>query len=148
MARNWRAAYCRPACRQRALTETRRRAARCEVCQEPFTTTDSRRIYCGDECAERRHHRRPNRRGWVDQYTRLKILERDGWQCYLCDRPIDRELAYPHPLSKSVDHVIPVSAGGSGRPENLRAAHLVCNYAKGDALPGVEVWVPLEALAS
>jgi len=57
-------------------------------------------------------------------------------------RLIDPGLRWPHPLSPSVDHVIPVSAGGSDRDDNLRAAHWGCNKAKGDQLPGVEVWVP------
>lgn len=54
--------------------------------------------------------------------------------CYLCGEHIDDALAYPHPLSGSIDHVIPLVRGGSGLRENLRAAHLACNLRKGTKL--------------
>lgn len=46
-----------------------------------------------------------------------------------------------HPLSKSVDHVVPPSRGGAWFDRrNCRLAHLRCNSAKGDRLlPTVEV---------
>ena len=51
--------------------------------------------------------------------------------CALCDAPLDAALAYPHPLSKSVDHIVPLSKGGSHEQSNLQWAHLVCNNRKG-----------------
>lgn len=59
------------------------------------------------------------------------VRERDGDGCALCFDPIDFSLAFPHPLSKSVDHIIPLSKGGPHDPSNCQLAHLICNTAKG-----------------
>ena len=54
-----------------------------------------------------------------------------GWTCTLCHRPID-----PHATALrdrlSIDHVLPVSRGGTDAIENLRPAHYGCNAAKCD----------------
>lgn len=41
------------------------------------------------------------------------IFERDGWQCKLCEEPIDRAAAYPAPLSPTLDHIVPLAKGGA-----------------------------------
>lgn len=51
--------------------------------------------------------------------------------CGICDEPIDRATKYPHPLSPSVDHIVPLSKGGTHEQSNLQWAHLVCNQRKG-----------------
>lgn len=64
---------------------------------------------------------------------RLRQLVTDtyGWTCTLCHRPIDpRATALRDRLS--IDHVLPVSRGGSDAIENLRPAHHGCNSAKRD----------------
>jgi hypothetical protein len=54
-----------------------------------------------------------------------------GGDCYLCGRPIDTSLRYPHPASPSADHVAPIGRGG--HPDGpLRAVHLVCNLRRLD----------------
>ena len=110
-------------------------------CLATFTTVQPAKRYCSPGCGSRARTERPGRPNWL---TRRRILNRDNWTCYLDGEPIPRDLAWPHPRSASVDHVIPVSAGGSDADENLRATHWGCNEAKGDSLPGVEIWVPLE----
>lgn len=126
------------------------RIADCAQCGGAFATTDSRRIYCSADCGQTARRGRASRvwgHGKTDKFTRQKVLDRDDWTCYLCQRPIPRDLAWPAPLSASVDHVVPVQAGGSDRPDNLRATHWHCNLEKGDALPGTEIWVLAEVLA-
>lgn len=44
---------------------------------------------------------------------RDKILERDDWICYLCRQP----------SADTVDHIVPVSRGGTDIPSNLAAVH-------------------------
>lgn len=57
--------------------------------------------------------------------------------CAICGKPLHPELSYPHPLSSTVDHIVPVARGGSlSDPGNLQAAHLICNVQKSDKLPG------------
>ena len=55
--------------------------------------------------------------------------------CGICGDPIDRDLPYPDPLSKSVDHIVPLSKGGAHEQSNLQWAHLVCNNRKGAKAP-------------
>jgi 5-methylcytosine-specific restriction endonuclease McrA len=62
------------------------------------------------------------------------IAERDGWRCGLCDEPIEPALEWPHPASKSLDHVVPLSKGGRHDPSNVQLAHLRCNTVKGARL--------------
>lgn len=57
--------------------------------------------------------------------------ERDGWRCHLCRKRVTAGLRSPHPQSPTFDHLIPVSAGGTDAPENLRLAHRVCNSRRG-----------------
>jgi 5-methylcytosine-specific restriction endonuclease McrA len=53
--------------------------------------------------------------------------------CWICHHPVDMRLPYPHPDSRSVDHVLPVSQ----RPDlalergNVRLCHMRCNLSKG-----------------
>jgi len=124
----------------------------CRRCGQPFIVEAGRKRWVCWPCRDAvivkgRNHRSRARRSKPAKHVRLRVLNRDGWICYLCSRPIPRELRWPHPLSGTIDHVIPVSAGGSDREDNLRAAHWGCNEAKGDQLPGIEVWVPAEVLA-
>jgi 5-methylcytosine-specific restriction endonuclease McrA len=37
-------------------------------------------------------------------------------------------------MAATIDHIVPVSRGGSDDPSNLQTAHMVCNSAKGDAM--------------
>jgi 5-methylcytosine-specific restriction endonuclease McrA len=60
------------------------------------------------------------------------VFERDQWTCGLCRHPVDPGLAWPHPMSASVDHVVPLSRGGEHSLDNVQCAHLRCNCIKGD----------------
>lgn len=60
-----------------------------------------------------------------------EIRERDKNCCHLCGDKVPAK-AYPHPLSPSLDHVIPLSKGGIHDPSNVKLAHLRCNVQKGD----------------
>lgn len=61
-----------------------------------------------------------------------EIAERDSWFCGLCKLPVDATLAYPDPMSKSLDHIVPLSKGGAHDPSNAQLAHLRCNVSKGN----------------
>lgn len=68
----------------------------------------------------------------TEPYTRDEIAERDGYTCQLCGGQVDMELEWPDPGFPSIDHVIPLSRGGSDLKTNVQLAHLRCNIAKGD----------------
>lgn len=51
--------------------------------------------------------------------------------CAICGGYVDKSLPFPHPMSASIDHIIPVTKGGRSTLNNLQLAHLGCNKAKG-----------------
>lgn len=59
----------------------------------------------------------------------------DGGACQLCGDAIDIARTFPDPLSKSVDHIVPLSKGGTHEQSNLQWTHLVCNQRKGATVP-------------
>lgn len=60
------------------------------------------------------------------------IAERDGWRCGICGGDVDPTLEFPHPWSRSTDHVVPLSKGGAHPEANVQLAHLRCNMLKSD----------------
>ena len=56
---------------------------------------------------------------------RAFILRRDGYRCTYCE---DTEAAM------CVDHIVPLSRGGSNDPDNLTACCIPCNSSKSDRL--------------
>lgn len=79
------------------------------------------------------HHRRRAERFGADwePVVPMEIFDRDEWRCGLCGGGVDRSLLYPHPMSASLDHVVPLAAGGHHVPSNLQCSHLTCNVRKG-----------------
>ena len=65
-----------------------------------------------------------------EPYTDISIFERDSWICGCCGLKIDKRLKWPNLLSKSIDHIVPISKGGADAPINLQATHLLCNISK------------------
>lgn len=55
--------------------------------------------------------------------------------CGICGKQVDMTLKYPHPLSKCIDHIIPLAKGGHPSDlDNLQLAHWTCNRQKSDKL--------------
>lgn len=72
----------------------------------------------------------------TEYYTRKQIFDRDGYDCYLCNKPVD--LNAPHVQGQSgwetyphIEHVVPLSRGGTDTLSNVRIAHAKCNMDKG-----------------
>ncbi len=59
-----------------------------------------------------------------------RIFMRDGWICQLCHKKVDKRLKHPHSMCASLDHIIPLSKGGSHIPTNVQLAHKRCNSIK------------------
>jgi 5-methylcytosine-specific restriction endonuclease McrA len=77
------------------------------------------------------------RRSWGGrrvQRLRRAIYTRDRGICGICGRPASFDDGH-------VDHVIPRTAGGTDRSQNLRWTHRSCNLSKG-ARGGTPVPVP------
>lgn len=86
--------------------------------------------------ATRRTDRTAGNRGAYEK-ARQKILKTQT-HCGICGKPVDFSYTYPHPLSPTVDHIIPVSKGGHPSDiNNLQLAHRCCNREKSDKLLAV-----------
>lgn len=118
-------------------TRPRSRQYVCAACGREGLSTNrgNARQYCPD-CAmlRRRNHQAARRvrklqsdHAPIEAFTRLEIFKRDRWRCGICKRRINPSLRHPHPMSASLDHVIPVSQGGPHARANCRASHLRCN---------------------
>lgn len=83
-----------------------------------------------------RRRRAAKRGGPTERFTLPEIFERDGWVCGICSEPIDRTLKFPDPMSVHLDHIVPISRGGSHTRDNVQATHGVCNMRKGNRLMG------------
>jgi 5-methylcytosine-specific restriction endonuclease McrA len=84
------------------------------------------------------------RRAWKcgapsDSYTSQQILSLYGTDCHLCHEPID--LTAPRSTHYAgwerglhLDHVIPLSKGGTNLISNIRPSHGLCNLRKNGGL--------------
>ena len=71
----------------------------------------------------------------VDEW--YHVFKRHGSTCHLCGKPINDRLTFPNNMSRTVDHLVPVSRGGDNTIDNLRPAHLECNTVRSNlALSG------------
>lgn len=77
----------------------------------------------------------------VERFAPRDVHERDRWTCGLCDGPVDPAVAWPDPLSASVDHIVPLSRGGAHALANVQCAHLGCNSSKGDREAATQAYV-------
>lgn len=86
-----------------------------------------------------------NRRSWHDAkknhkrrgagpmtVSRERLLKLRGNRCHICGRLIDLKLSGMHPMGFTIDHLLPVSRGGTNEISNLHVAHRRCNTARGN----------------
>lgn len=94
-------------------------------------------IHCGADISGRGPRARTcegcraRHRAWVRR-TIPQLIVRDGPACGICGIVIDFALAHPDRSAATVDHVVPVSKGGTSDLPNLQLAHRRCNEEKGD----------------
>jgi hypothetical protein len=65
------------------------------------------------------------------------VGERDGWRCWLCDRPVDPDMSVNDPRGPSVDAIVTKAKAKSKGPVDERLAHRGCNTRKGAVAPVV-----------
>lgn len=97
-------------------------------------------LYCSRSCArsDSKDRRRVKMKAGTgrERVYRRRIFERDGWRCQLCRRKVDRTKKVPHPMAPTLDHIIPLAAGGRHEPANVQLAHFSCNSLKNAGVYG------------
>lgn len=156
---------CSDVCRKARQEEACLYPRTCKVCQCEFTRKWAHDV-CSDACQEiinkpkrrvaSKATRKKRRALGLDDHgkaykrakrcgvayeviQRRKVYERDGWMCLLCRKPIKQGVVVPHPLSATLDHIIPMSKGGSHTYSNVQCAHFSCNWMKGDKSQGEQL---------
>lgn len=69
--------------------------------------------------------KKPTREKWR-VWTIRQVVARDGGECYLCHQ------AFNSKSDITLDHLIPISKGGTDGLGNMRLAHNNCNRDKKD----------------
>jgi 5-methylcytosine-specific restriction endonuclease McrA len=110
-------------------------------CERYAAARSKRCCLCGHRAQQRRrellndkanHRKRARRNGGKHEAVYAqRVFERDRWRCGVCRKKIDPKLKNPHPMSVSLDHVVPLSQGGDHSYANTQATHLTCNIARG-----------------
>lgn len=95
--------------------------------------------FCSALCNDRAHRlqRKLRARGGSQNtlgMVRFEVARRDGFRCGLCGYELDLAVEWPDQRFASLDHVVPVSAGGSSERSNLRLACLTCNVRRRDQI--------------
>lgn len=109
----------------------------CVCCGSTFRRTSGRHT-CSNACRDevkRERYRRKNRRRRLrsepGSYTLDDLISRDGRRCHLCDGRVDVRLSGMHARGPTIDHLVPISDGGSDDLRNVALAHRECNIRRG-----------------
>lgn len=147
--------YCSRECAQNAQKD--KTVYTCMECGKSFTRRkrgEDQCLFCSRECASEYKHKEliqkygekiytmsPDRRriyrimtnGERDYgITLQKVYERDNGICKICGNPVNMNV---DPLDNeygSIDHIIPLSKGGTHQWKNVQLAHRICNSIKKD----------------
>lgn len=113
----------------------------CAHCGTEFTAIKyiDKVVYCSIRCTKKamkltRRARKKNQ--FVEAVYRNEIIKRDNQTCQLCLKKVDLTKQAPHPLSVTMDHIIPLAKGGTHEPKNIQLAHFICNSRKRDSITG------------
>lgn len=68
-----------------------------------------------------------------DDIDHLTLFELHGWTCWICKGTINRYLRFPNFMAATVEHIIPISKGGTHTWDNVAPAHAKCNFEKNDS---------------
>jgi predicted nucleic acid-binding Zn ribbon protein len=110
-------------------------AGRCACCNDWFIHDLPQTATCSPKCQRRMakaRRRALKKAAFVAPVSPRKIFDRDSWTCRLCRKPVLRSAVAPHPLAPTVDHIVPLDAGGTHEPSNVQCAHFLCNSRKGN----------------
>lgn len=82
------------------------------------------------------------RAGRMDDIDLGELIRRDGGRCHICGKKVGKREKFGKARGKwkdrrdypTVDHIVPISRGGTHTWDNVKLAHLSCNAKKGGKL--------------
>jgi 5-methylcytosine-specific restriction endonuclease McrA len=116
---------------------------KCDWCQEEIkhhTWLGGPKKYhanCALEARQVRYRAKTTRKRSNVKPSRVSIellVSTYGAICWICNSAIDMDLPRTNRFGATVDHVIPLSKGGSDDFDNLKLAHWICNIRKSDKI--------------
>jgi 5-methylcytosine-specific restriction endonuclease McrA len=122
--------------RRKGSTDDERRdpwiAGYCKRCGDAFVARYRSAQFCSQTCKGRHdaaNYNHRQRKAKVREAINVRDLaERDGWRCHLCKGKVTQS-------NWSIDHLIPLSAGGDHVYLNVALAHANCNKRRGHRGP-------------
>lgn len=125
--------YCSYACSYKVHSLVPTTSKVCGGCGTTYVGT-SNMVYCTQLCARRtiRASRKAHKRSvTVESFNPVVVLERDGWQCYLCGVSTPRELRGTYnDNAPELEHIIALANGGEHSMTNTACACRKCNGLK------------------
>ena len=131
--------YCSDRCADKHYEIKRRNRKRklkkCKICNSWHS---KRGVYCSIKCGKKAHKHRSSERmilarknGQFDADIDIyKLIERDGGCCYLCGDDVLFSYNFNHPKYPTIEHVVPISKGGTHSWDNVMVACRDCNTRK------------------
>lgn len=68
------------------------------------------------------------------QVDALELWKNSDQTCIVCGDLIDEGINHPDPMSRTIEHIIPIARGGKHEESNIAFSHLGCNLRKGRRL--------------
>lgn len=97
----------------------------CVVCGRSRKLIDN--MFCSPKC-EKRYHKTEKHQAYVSKRWHKRHFLNGHNICGICEEPI---LDYDQ---ANIDHVVPLSKGGSDTLDNMQISHITCNSKKGSSL--------------
>ncbi len=92
--------------------------------------------YCSPRCAKRTlKSRRRSHIADGDTIGVAQLGRRDNWRCHLCGGHVPNRPYQARDNDPTIDHLVPVSAGGAHVWSNVALAHNKCNWERGATAP-------------
>lgn len=115
----------------------------CKWCGKVFSLPRLQtQVCCSQQCSKKyKNHQRQiqkdvrtkiaKKNGVYQDITLARLYKRDHGQCYICGKHLVLNNEYNRPDAPTIEHIIPISRGGTNTWDNVKLACRNCNVSKG-----------------
>ena len=140
--------YCSPTCSYEGNKRLRRDQWRaeyqphvfhCKECARLVTTEcgHTKSEFCSEECSEKfrareykNHRKEQMKEAFKSPVYFKRIYARGQGLCQICGLPVPYDKSPDKLWAATIDHIIPLSKGGTHEPNNCQLTHRLCNSIK------------------